>query len=43
MIWKGISASIRVTQKADVKKVLTLNANDFKGKWPEGEPRFVAP
>lgn len=34
---------IRAAQKADVKKILTLNANDFKRVWPEGEPRFVVP
>jgi predicted nucleic acid-binding protein len=34
---------IRAAQKADVKKILTLNVNDFKRAWPEGEPRFVVP
>lgn len=34
---------IRAAQKADVKKILTLNPNDFKRVRPEGESRFVAP
>jgi predicted nucleic acid-binding protein len=34
---------IRAAQKADVKKILTFNANDFKRVWLEGEPRFVVP
>jgi hypothetical protein len=34
---------IRAAWKANVKKILTFNVNDFKKVWPEGEPRFVAP
>lgn len=34
---------IRAAQKAEAKKILTFNANDFKRVWPEGEPRFVVP
>ncbi len=34
---------IRAAQKADVKKILTLNTDDFKRVWPEGESRLVAP
>jgi predicted nucleic acid-binding protein len=34
---------IRAAQKANINKILTLNVNDFKRVWPEGEPRFVAP
>jgi predicted nucleic acid-binding protein len=34
---------IRAARKANVKKILTFNVNDFKRVWPEGEPRFVTP
>jgi predicted nucleic acid-binding protein len=34
---------IKAAQKAGVEKILTLNVNDFKRVWPEGEPRFVVP
>ena len=34
---------IKAAQKADVKKILTLNTDDFKKVWPEGESRLVAP
>ena len=34
---------IKAAQKADVRKILTLNVNDFKRVWPEGEHRFVTP
>jgi predicted nucleic acid-binding protein len=34
---------VRAAQKADVKKVLTLNTDDFKRLWPEGESKLVTP
>jgi len=34
---------IKAAQKANVKNILTLNPNDFKKVWPEGESRFVVP
>jgi len=34
---------VRAAQKEDVKKILTLNTDDFKRVWPEGESRLVAP
>ena len=34
---------IKAARKANVAKILTLNVNDFKRAWPEGEHLFVAP
>ena len=34
---------VKAAQKEDVKKILTLNTDDFKRVWPEGESRLVAP
>ena len=34
---------IRAARRANVKQILTLNVNDFKRVWPEGENRFVTP
>jgi len=41
IIYEGLI--IKAAQKADVKKILTFNVNDFKRVWPEGESRFVVP
>jgi predicted nucleic acid-binding protein len=34
---------VKTAQKSVVDRVLTLNVNDFKRIWPEGEKRIAAP